>query len=280
MTGAIFVLTVMGLLLGLVIGITVKFFGTEPDPKVEKIEALLPNANCGGCGFAGCSDFARALAGGKAEPNQCPSTNTETAAQIAALLGVALGVRQPKVAVVLCGGDNTKAAKAALYNGVNDCRAATLVAGGAKACLRGCLGLGACARACPFKAIEITGASLAVVHADVCTGCGKCVATCPRKLIRLVPTSATLHVLCSSPEKGAAKRKKCSAACIGCQKCVKAAAGAVSMEGALARVNYDHQPSPPGAIAEVCPTHCLQPALLDVTPVPTPAASASEVAHA
>jgi electron transport complex protein RnfB len=280
MMGVILVLATIGLVLGFVIGVAVKFFGTEPDPRVEKIEALLPTANCGGCGFAGCADFARALVAGKAAPDRCPSTNATAAAQIAAVLGVAVAVRQPKVAVVLCGGDGTKAQRAGLYNGVNDCRDAALVAGGAKACLYGCLGLGSCARACPFNAIEITAARLAVVHPDVCVGCGKCVAACPRRLIRLVPKSAVVHVLCNSPEKGAAKRKKCSAACIGCQKCVKTApAGSMSMEGALARVNYD-QPPDSASIAAVCPTHCLQPSLLVSATAPVPAAPASEVAHA
>ncbi|MBN2450552.1 MAG: RnfABCDGE type electron transport complex subunit B [Lentisphaeria bacterium] len=253
---AVVLLTGTGTVLGLVVGIVVKLFGAEIDPRIEEIEGLLPGANCGGCGFAGCVAFAEALAHGKAEPTACPSNSAAAVERICALLGVAAGTRNPKVAVVLCGGDNAKARQAALYNGVVDCKDAMLVAGGAKGCRFGCLGLGTCARACPFAAIEITAAGIARVHREFCTGCGKCVAACPRNLIRLVPADAPVHVLCSSPEKGAAKRGVCEVACIGCRKCVKASGeDHITMNGFLAVVNYDNPPT--AEVAAVCPTGCL-----------------------
>jgi electron transport complex protein RnfB len=256
---AVEVLVIVGLALGLVIGIVVKLFGQESDPRLEEVEGLLPGANCGACGFAGCGDFARALVGGDVDPGLCPSSNPDAVSQICGLLGVTAGERNPKVAVVRCGGDAAKAMRAALYNGVNDCKDAMLVAGGAKGCQYGCLGLGTCARACPFGAIEMTDQGLAVVHPDICTGCGKCVGACPRHIIELVPSDAPLHVLCNSPDKGAAKRKVCDVACIACRKCVKAAGdGQMTMDGFLARVNYEDPPS--AEICGVCPTHCLQPA--------------------
>jgi len=267
---AVIVLVATGLVLGLIIGAVVKFFGQESDPRLEQVEGLLPGANCGACGFAGCGDFARALLGGETDPATCPSSSAENVAKICALLGITAGERHEKVAVVCCAGDNDRAARAAQYNGVNDCKDAMLVAGGAKGCQYGCLGLGTCARACPFGAIEITDAGLAVVHPDLCTGCGKCVSACPRNIIKLVPASVPVHVLCSSPEKGAAKRKACEVACIGCRKCVKAAEeGQMIMDGFLARVNVEDPP--PVEICSVCPTHCLQPALnrqVDAAPKP------------
>jgi len=256
---AVIVLVLLGIALWLVIGLAVKFFGVEADPRIDEVEALLPNANCGACGFAGCADFARALVGGDAETNECPSNSDEAVNRICALLGIVAGEREAQVAVVLCGGDSAQAAQAADYNGVNDCRDAMLVAGGAKGCLSGCLGLGTCARACPFGAIEMTESGIARIHAELCTGCGKCVATCPRHLIELVPGTAPVHVLCSSPAKGGEKRKVCKVSCIGCRKCVKTAEeGQMTMDGFLARVNYDDPPGP--SIAEACPTGCLQPA--------------------
>ena len=254
-------LLALGLVLGLAIGVAVKLFGVEVDPKLEEVEDLLPGANCGACGFAGCADFARSLLASEATPDKCTSASGEVLSQIAAVLGVSLGERTPNVAVVFCGGDSSVAKAAAGYNGVADCRSAALVAGGAKGCRFGCLGLASCARACPFGAIEITAGGLAVVHSDLCTGCGNCVATCPRRLIGLVPATVNLHVLCSSPEKGAAKSKVCERSCIGCRKCAKnAEEGQITMDGFLARVNVEDPPGP--ELAEVCPTKCLQPSLL------------------
>jgi electron transport complex protein RnfB len=249
-------LLVLGLTLGLVIGLVVKAFGVEPDERVEEIEGLLPGANCGACGFAGCGELARHLASGDAEPTACPGAAPEAIARIAEILGVAAGERTKQVAVVRCGGDDTLAVQAALYNGVADCKDAVQVAGGSKGCIYGCLGLGSCSRACPFGAIEMTN-GLAIVHADLCTGCGKCVATCPRNLIELVPASAPIHVYCNSPEKGGAKRKVCKASCIGCRKCVKEAGdeGGMEMKGFLAHVDYTNPP--PATLAAVCPTKCL-----------------------
>ncbi len=264
---AVIVLVIMGLVLGFVIGIAVKLFGTDQDPRLEQIEELLPNANCGACGFAGCADFARALVAGKANPGQCPSSDSHTVTQICTLLGVAATKQEPKVAVVMCGGDNVKALKAARYNGVNSCRDAMLVANGDKACAYGCLGFGDCARACPFGAMEITEQGIAVVHADLCSGCGQCVTACPRNIIKLVPRSAPVHVLCSSPEKGAAKMKVCKAACIGCRKCVKGSEdGQMQMDGFLAKVNYDNPP--PASVADLCPTKALQASTSRVTAKP------------
>jgi len=279
LVAAVVLMLLLGLALGFVIGVAVKVLAVPQDPRVEQAEALLPGANCGACGFAGCADFARALAAGDAKPEQCPSSSDETIEQLAALLGLEVGERVQKVAVVRCGGDDTKATFAAAYNGVNDCRSAALAAGGAKGCLYGCLGLGTCARACPFGAIEITEHRLAVVHPDICTGCGKCVEACPRDLIALVPKSAPLHVLCNSPEKGAAKTKVCKAACIGCRKCVKnSEEGQMLIDGFLARVNYEN---PPGAeLAEVCPTKCLRPATRPAESVPPTEDEKREVVNA
>jgi len=251
----------LGVAFGLIIGVAVKLFGADTDPRIEEIENLLPGANCGACGFAGCAEFARALVKGDAKPEMCPSSPRETIERIAALLGVEVGAREEKVAVVLCGGDDSAAKWAAEYNGVLDCRSAAVIAGAAaKGCPYGCLGFGTCARACPFNAIEMLPTGLAVVHPEVCTGCGKCVEVCPRNIIRLVPKSAPVHVFCSSPDKGAAKRKVCAVACIGCRKCVRSAGeGQMSMDGFLARVNYDDPPPP--SICEVCPTGALRPAV-------------------
>ena len=257
---AVGLLICVGILLGLGIGITARVFEVKQDPRVELVIDALPGANCGGCGLAGCADLAKAIVAGKETTAKCPVCSTEGASKIAEILGLEGSHKAIKnVAVVLCGGDNKKAKQEAAYNGVNDCKSAVLVASGGKGCKYGCLGLGTCARACPFDAIEITNDGLAVVHPDLCVACGKCIDACPKNLIKIVPETAKVHVFCSSPEKGPAKMKVCKVSCIGCRKCVKnAEKDQMLMKGFLAQVNYDMPPVPEIVEATGCPTKCLR----------------------
>ncbi len=252
------IIVVVGLLTGIAIALVSRWFGVEPNPVEEEVRNLLSGANCGGCGFPGCAGYAKALVAGAAKPGACSSQCAGAAEKMAKLLGVAVVHKEPKVAVVFCSGDDMKATRQALYNGINDCRDAMIVAAGAKTCAYGCLGLGACARVCPFGAIEINEHRLAVVHKEICVGCGKCVGACPKKLIKLVPKSAEIHVHCMNPVRGPEKFKACKAACIGCGKCVKTAPEHVKLVPGAALAEVDYGNPPPEALAEVCPTHALR----------------------
>ncbi|MDD2402958.1 MAG: RnfABCDGE type electron transport complex subunit B [Victivallaceae bacterium] len=254
---SVLALSILGIILGLAIGLISKLFGVATDPKVDLVLELLPGANCGGCGKAGCADFARALVSGEASPGQCPVSSQEVMAQIAQVLGMALEAPDKKIAVVLCGGDIQQTKVKTLYNGVNDCISAMLVAGGPKSCAYGCLGMASCARACPFNAIEIIN-GLAVVHNELCVGCGVCVKTCPRNLIKLVPAEAKVHIYCSSPEKAALKMKVCNVPCIACRKCVKSGEeGQFTINGFRVEVNYDNYPGEDIVSKAGCPKNCL-----------------------
>ena len=256
---AIVAMAVIGLILGGVIGIAAKLFKVEVDPRIELVTELLPGANCGGCGKAGCADFAKSVVTGENPPSKCPVASQEQVAAIAKALGIEVGDSVKKVAVVFCGGDHNQEKVQTLYNGVSDCVSASLIAGGPKGCAYGCLGMGSCARACPFNAIEMVN-GLAVVHPELCVGCGACVDTCPRNLIKLVPQTAKVHIYCSSPEKGAAKMKVCSVPCIGCRKCVKGGEeGQFNVEGFKVSVNYEAEKLVDSSIFETvkCPTGCL-----------------------
>lgn len=255
---AILAVGALGLILGVVIGVVAKVFAVEIDERVEQVEELLPSANCGGCGYAGCADFAKAVVAGNAVPGQCPVCSPEDIVNIAEYLGISAEEQEKMVALVRCCGDIPNTERS-LYNGVRDCRSAVLVAGGAKGCDYGCLGFGSCAESCPFGAIEMRD-GLAVVHKDLCVGCENCLAACPKDLILMVPASAEVHVYCNSPEKGAAKRKVCKTACIGCRKCVKASGEEDHMlvDGFLIRTNYENPPKAELVEASACPTTALR----------------------
>ena len=255
---AIIFAAVLSAILALVIGITAKTFAIETDERCEVITDMLPGANCGGCGFAGCTDFAKAIVDGRAPSTQCPVTSSDAAKRIAEFLGLVAEEKEKMVAVVRCSGSRA-ATQRALYNGIGDCRTAAVVAGGGKGCDYGCLGFASCARACPFDAIEIRD-GLAIVHPEVCVGCGKCVASCPKNLIILAPASVSVHVYCNSPEKGAVKRKVCKTACIGCRKCVKAADSEEQMniKGFLVETDYTNPPLPDLVEKAGCPTTALR----------------------
>ena len=246
----------IGVLCGAVLGIASRYFAVSEDPRIETLANLLPGANCGACGLAGCSDYARAIVAQGAALNMCKPGGRETALKLGKVMGVEVAVQEREVAIILCGGGDAEASRRFLYNGRADCAAAALLGGGDKTCRFGCLGLGSCARVCPAGAIEILPGRLAVVHPGLCIGCGLCVKACPRNLIRLVPESRSLHVLCSSHDKGAAVRKYCKAGCIGCGICAKLAPETIRIDANLAVVDYA-RPLENDAIAGKCPQHTI-----------------------
>ena len=253
---AILTLASLGMLAGFGLGVAARIFAVKTDPRVEEIDNILPQFNCGACGYAGCVDYAKAVVGGE-EPSLCAPGGPSVSQKVAGIMGQEAAEQEKMVAFILCGGSNSLAAKKYHYNGVHDCTSATLIAGGDKACSYGCLGYGTCARVCPADAIVIED-GLARVIPEKCIGCRKCVSACPKKIIKMVPAARSIHVACSSNDKGAVVRKICQVGCIGCLRCAKALEdGEIVMEGTLAVVDYSKRllnPKP----AEVCPTMAIR----------------------
>ena len=251
------VLAALGIAFGIALAIVAARFVVKVDPKVEQVRETLPGANCGACGYPGCSAYAQAVASGEAPPTLCSPGGAATLEKLAHIMGVEAVTVEPRVAAVLCQGDNVKAAAKYRYLGIHDCVAAQKIADGPKACPAGCLGLGTCARVCPFDAIEITPLGLAVIDRERCTGCKKCVAACPRQVIVMVPAAESVQVLCNSHDKGAQVRKYCQIGCIGCRICQKTAPEAYVVEDELARVVCGRDGEAAAAVAK-CPTKCIR----------------------
>lgn len=212
---------IVGIFVGLFLGVAGIKFKVEVDEKEEAVFAALPGNNCGGCGFAGCSGLAAAIAKGEAPVNACPVGGEPVGQKIAEIMGVEAGGSKRMVAFVHCKGDCDKAVTNYEYTGAEDCRMMEFVPGGGpKACNSGCMGYGSCVKECPFDAISIVN-GVAVVDKEKCKACGKCVAVCPKNLISLIPYEAYQVVACSSTDKGPVTMKACQVGCIGCGICVK-----------------------------------------------------------
>lgn len=153
---------------GLLLGFAAVRFKVEGDPIVEKIDAILPQTQCGQCGYAGCRPYAEAIAAGEAEINLCPPGGQTGVAALADLLGrdpqslnTGQGFEKPKVLAVI---DE-----------------------------QNCIGCTLCLQACPVDAILGAAKQMHTVIARECTGCELCVAPCPVDCIHLIPVAQTIN---------------------------------------------------------------------------------------
>ncbi len=210
----------MGIVLGVLLAVASRVFAVKTDERCDKIIEVLPGANCGGCGYSGCSALAEAIVKGDAPANACRAGGAVCAEKIGEIMGVSVTAQVPVHARVLCSGDCEKATSKCHYEGVQDCISADRMYGSDKACAFGCMGLGSCVAVCKYGALQVRD-GLAKVDTSRCVGCGACVAVCPKHLITLVPVTAKYVVDCHSTDAGSLVRKNCTVGCIGCKICEK-----------------------------------------------------------
>ncbi|QHS13714.1 electron transport complex subunit RsxB [Shewanella sp. Arc9-LZ] len=163
---AVAVLSVLALVFGVILGFASKKFKVEGNPIIDQVETLLPQTQCGQCGYPGCRPYAEAIANGD-KINKCPPGGTATMEKIAELMGV-----EPEA----LGKEAQASIKKVAYIREDEC-----------------IGCTKCIQACPVDAILGAGKLMHTVIAKDCTGCDLCVEPCPVDCIDMIPVETTIQ---------------------------------------------------------------------------------------
>ncbi|TMP85647.1 electron transport complex subunit RsxB [Pseudoalteromonas ruthenica] len=158
---ALIALGVLALIFGVILGFAAVRYRVESDPVVEQIDAILPQTQCGQCGYPGCRPYAEAIANGD-DVNKCPPGGEATVKKLADLMGVE--------AKPLAGGEEAEPEKTVAYIREDEC-----------------IGCTKCIQACPVDAIVGATRQMHTVLKDECTGCDLCVEPCPVDCIDMIP---------------------------------------------------------------------------------------------
>lgn len=241
----VLILVVLGIIAAAILYYVSQKFKVEEDPRLPQVMDALPNTNCGGCGYPGCSAFGEALIStDDLSSFHCPVGGNDVMKEVADILGMEVEERDPFIAVIKCAGAIGVRKHFTEYDGAANCSIASDLYSGERGCSDGCVGLGDCVDACDFEAMymdEHTG--LPVVVEDKCTACNACVTTCPKDIIELWPKGKKdkrIYIACVNEDKGGSARKECSMACSGCAKCAdECKYDAITVENNLAKIDYE-----------------------------------------
>ncbi|MEA3495149.1 MAG: Fe-S cluster domain-containing protein [Bacteroidota bacterium] len=254
-------LGVIGVISAIILFFVAKKFNVVEDPRIDEVEEVLPAANCGGCGYPGCRNFAEEIV--KAESVSgfyCPVGGNDVMAEVGKVMGLEVTAQKPLIAVIRCNGTKKNSPQKSIYDGIESCAVAHNLFAGEGGCSYGCLGLGDCVDACDFDAIHMDPETGLPVVNDKCTACGACVEACPRDIIELRhigPKAKRIFVSCVNKEKGAKAVKNCKVACIGCGKCEKVCDfDAITIENNLAYIDYEKCKLCRKCVT-VCPTNAI-----------------------
>ncbi|HAD02434.1 Fe-S cluster domain-containing protein [Macellibacteroides fermentans] len=259
---AVISLGVIGAIGAIILYLASKKFEVYEDPRIAQVQEILPAANCGGCGYPGCSGFATACVNSDSLDGLfCPVGGSEVMGKVAGILGKEASSADATVAVVRCNGTCEARPKINQYDGVKSCAVASSLYGGETGCSFGCHGYGDCVTVCNFDAIFINPVTgIAEVIEDKCTSCGACVKACPKNLIELRkkgPKSRRIFVSCMNKDKGVIAKKACTNACIGCSLCFKECAfDAIKIENNLAYIDHNKCRLCRKCV-DVCPTNAI-----------------------
>jgi len=240
----LYVLVGAGIVLALVLYFVSQKFIVYEDPRIDAVNELLPAANCGGCGYPGCRNFAEEMV--KADdlsPFFCPPGGNSVMKEVAQMLGKTVDAKDPMVAVIRCNGSIARRPRTSKYNGASSCAIQHALYTGDTDCQYGCLGCGDCVVACKFNGMKMDPETdLPVVNFDLCSGCDSCVKACPRNIIELRKKDKKdrkIFVSCVNKDKGGIAKKYCAVACTGCTKCLKVCThNAIIIENNLAYIDF------------------------------------------
>lgn len=251
------VVAIIGVFAGVLLTVAAKFMSVPVDERVSGIREMLPGANCGACGFAGCDEYAEKLVNDGVKTNLCTPGGSGVALQISEFLGGEFEEVVAMSAIVKCSGTHDSTEYIMDYQGPQTCDGNNYFYQGRGSCSHACLGYGDCVAICQYGAISIVD-GVAVVDKELCTGCGMCVSKCPNHLIEVIPSTSEVYVGCSSNDSGAFTRKICTAGCIGCKRCEKKCEqSAITITNNLAAIDPEKCTNC-GECVEVCPTKVIR----------------------
>lgn len=246
----------IGCVSGIMLTVCSRIFEVKTDDRIEKIVDVLPKANCGACGFAGCEDYAGAIVKNNAEISLCRPGGAESAAKIGEIMGKSAGNIVKTCAVVHCNGNCEATSQKFEFSGLQSCKAAKRFYSGNGACGYGCLGFGDCVSVCTEGAVAVKN-GVAEICPDLCISCGKCIKACPNSLISLKPYDNKTVVKCSSKDNGKNTKLVCKNGCIGCKICEKKCENnAVHVVDFHAVIDYD-KCTDCGKCSAACPVKAI-----------------------
>jgi RnfABCDGE-type electron transport complex B subunit len=252
------VLALLATAISWILGRANNAFYVHVDEKVAAIIEALPAANCGGCGYPGCAQYADAVAAGEAEITLCGPGGAVAIGEMAVIMGIDAVETVPLKAIVKCGATRSLRKGQAEYHGEKTCAAAALVPN-IQGCSYGCLGFGDCAVVCEHDAIDIID-GLAVIRPDQCGACKECVTACPQNIIGMVPYSEEnmFAVVCSNLDAAKDVKAVCDVGCIGCKICAKKTPF-IRMEGNLPVIEYKSYDADMNfeMVMDKCPTNSI-----------------------